>query len=530
MKTRLAAVAILLPFVVLFSACSTVDTAKSPQQTALVAAGKSLKKARLINLSKENRALYYLQAAQKATEGFNSRETNDKAVEIYNEAAAELTTLLRSDKDLWHFPLELHSSTCAYKIDLTSGKGLWPASQFSKFEPASHVDQDHLRKHFKTAGTGGPLVGVLESRGARFEPRIGTVAPVTATLSFSGSNASLALNNPTKRKTARVNNRNYPLASDLSSVAAYHPISNELWLGFMSMIHFNHRRAGLYMLQPYDPERIPVIFVHGLMSTPQMWVNVLNELAGDPRLNGKFQYWVFRYPTGSPVSLSALRFRQELAKLQETYPLRHGFILVGHSMGGLLSRMQSINTERVIWDANFREHADKYHDKLPADHLLKQMLVFGANPKVSRIVFVCVPHRGSKLALSSIGDLGRKLISLPSEMVMTVSDVLGDFLPAQNGKKVELPTSITSLSPKNPTLIAMDKLPIRAPYHSIIGDRGRGDSPNSSDGVVGYWSSSLKGARSELIVPGSHGAYELPQTVDEYKRILLLHLKTDGLN
>ena len=71
---------------------------------------------------------------------------------------------------------------------------------------------------------------------------------------------------------------------------------------------------------------------------------------------------------------------------------------------------------------------------------------------------------------------------------------------------------------------AADTLPITAPYHSIIGDRGRGDSPNSSDGVVPYWSSHLEGARSELIVPDPHGSYALPQTVADLKRILRLEL------
>jgi hypothetical protein len=87
-----------------------------------------------------------------------------------------------------------------------------------------------------------------------------------------------------------------------------------------------------------------------------------------------------------------------------------------------------------------------------------------------------------------------------------------------------LPTGINDLSPQSPVLIALNKLPIEAPYHSIIGDRGRGDTPNSSDGVVAYWSSHFEGAQSELIVPGSHRAYALPQTVTELKRILRLHL------
>src|SRR5262249_56851784 len=85
--------------------------------------------------------------------------------------------------------------------------------------------------------------------------------------------------------------------------------------------------------------------------------------------------------------------------------------------------------------------------------------------------------------------------------------------------------SVETLSPQHPYFKALDSRPILVPYHSIIGDRGRGNTPNSSDGIVPYWSSHLEGAKSELIVPGPHSCTELPQTVEEIRRILRLHLK-----
>jgi hypothetical protein len=93
-----------------------------------------------------------------------------------------------------------------------------------------------------------------------------------------------------------------------------------------------------------------------------------------------------------------------------------------------------------------------------------------------------------------------------------------------SGRPIISTFSINGLSPRSPVLKTLDTVPITALYHSIIGDRGRGNSPNSSDGVVPYWSSHLEGAQSELIVPGGHGAYTLPQTVAELKRILWLEL------
>jgi pimeloyl-ACP methyl ester carboxylesterase len=199
-----------------------------------------------------------------------------------------------------------------------------------------------------------------------------------------------------------------------------------------------------------------------------------------------------------------------------------GYVLVGHSMGGLVSRMQAVDTGRALWKANLKHKADELDRKLPANNLVKQALIVESNPRVSRIVFICVPHRGSEMAMGSIGALAMRIISLPKSLVGTLTNSLGDVLSVVSGSP-QVPNSITSLSPKNPTLKELDRLPIRAPYHSIIGDRGKGDSPNSSDGVVPYWSSHLDGAKSELIVPGPHGSHELPQTLAELKRILLLN-------
>jgi hypothetical protein len=81
---------------------------------------------------------------------------------------------------------------------------------------------------------------------------------------------------------------------------------------------------------------------------------------------------------------------------------------------------------------------------------------------------------------------------------------------------------IDGRSPKSPILQGLDTLPIHAPYHTIVGARDRGDTPNSSDSVVAYWISHLAEAKSELIVPGPHGSYALPQTVSELKWILRL--------
>src|SRR6185436_7699641 len=115
--------------------------------------------------------------------------------------------------------------------------------------------------------------------------------------------------------------------------------------------------------------------------------------------------------------------------------------------------------------------------------------------------------------------------SLPGKLLGGAVDVVTAPLQKNLGVK-HMPTGINGLSPRSPLLRGLDTLPIHAPYYSVVGDRGRGDTPNSSDGVVAYWSSHLAGAQSELIVPGPHGSFELPETIDELRRILKLHLRS----
>src|SRR5262249_16833455 len=146
---------------------------------------------------------------------------------------------------------------------------------------------------------------------------------------------------------------------------------------------------------------------------------------------------------------------------------------------------------------------------------------------IKRVIFICTPHRGSNMASGGLGRFGISLITLPTRLASTMRDALTlAELKELTGGQNRLPNSVWGLKPSSPAFPVVKRAAITVPYHSIIGDRGRGDSPNSSDGVVPYWSSHLDGAQSERIVPGSHGSCHLPETISELDRILRLHLKS----
>ena len=522
---------ILLPAAaaLLFAGCSTTSPHFPKGVPELAQAAQEWKLGRNGTLPAKTRAGHLLGAAALASAHF------PEGRELYNAATADFADVLRASHhgSLWDHPLSLDANGGTFQVRIHPGErnGFWAPDYFTDFKIAQKVPHKIVRRSVTEPGFGGTLVGIrrtprnpLDARPA-FEPKAGFVAPVTATLDFAGSNATLSLLDPAEKSTVSIRGKSEPLAADFTAPLGIHKPVSELWRGLMGLMRVEKylSTSGIYMLHPYDPDRIPVILVHGLLSTPQMWANVINEVEADPHLRGRFQFWVFSYPTGNPASYSALRCREDLAKVERLHPMPHGFIMVGHSLGGLIAQMQAVETGRTLWDANLKKRADKLYTRLPGDNLVKRSLIFHADPQLKRIVFICVPHRGSELALNSIGAIAIRLITLPSSFAKVITDTMGDALETVGGK-TRLPNSITSLSPKNPTLLAMDKLPILAPYHSIIGDRGKGGTPNSSDGVVPYWSSHLDGAQSELIVPGPHGSYELPQTIDELVRILHQHL------
>lgn len=490
-----------------------------------------LKLAAKESLTPEQRAAQYIDAARESSTLFDSRTSGESARVIYNKSAADLTVLLRSANNgaLWNRPLTLKSGGKTYRLLFApkSRDGIYDPDWFTSFVPADEVDLDSVKNRYHQDGFGGALVGIRKTTPLEPNtPRIGITAPVTTTLDFKGQDVSLSLIDPTEKTKARIAAKERVLHADFSAPLAHYPHDSELWKGLMGAIHAdkNMNTTGLYQLEPYDPDRIPLIFVHGLVSTPRMWRNVINELETDPVLRRRYQFLVFGYPTGNPPAYSAMRLRDALHKFRQRYPNSKDMVLVGHSMGGILTRMQITDVDRDAWDVIGKDKADQFFKNVKSGDLIDRCANFRANPHIDRAVFICTPHRGSKMAVGTLGELAIRMISLPVDIVSTATKSLGSSVSIITGKSGRIPTSIDGLSPANPLYKILDSRPIEVPHHSIIGDRGKGDTPNSSDGAVEYWSSHLKSASSEKIVPGPHSACEMPETLDELRRILHLHL------
>jgi hypothetical protein len=531
--------------------CSTVPQ----QETAgLLLRGNSLADAETLLVSakdfRDNQdaaAVYRMRAAEIAWTDLVAHGTSVKtitalpsdeqrAVRLLNEATAEIAPLLVSGNNS---PAEQTYSFAGYSYRLAAASGAsrgeHKPSDFKSVTPADKVPRKLCREWHTEAGIGSSLAPEwrmpTDESHQRFTPLRGYSEPITAVLQLgppaktpTARVVRVAFLDPSEVSRTRIAQNEYPLAADFTApiVARYHDIKeSSIALGGL-LGNPDVRDARLGMLEPYDSHRIPVLLVHGLNSHPLMWRDVINDVRFDPELRGKYQFWVYYYPTGWPPAYSAMRLREELAAVDKVYGRQHGMVLVGHSMGGIISRMQVISPGRAIWNAQTGAKADELYKTLPPTHLLKRSLLFSANPEISREIYICVPHRGSKMADMSIVGWFTKFIRMPANIMNAAAEAPGIIT-----ERRQL-SSVNRLSPSNPLYPAMDHIPIQVPYHSIIGDRGKGDTPNSSDGVVPYWSSHLDGARSELIVPGPHGSYSLPPTIVELKRILKLHLASNA--
>ena len=519
-------------FLLLLSNCA--HQGPTPEEGLHRAAVASLKQAAAPKATPEQRAALYLDAASEASNLFDSPASAKAANDIYNQATADLAVLLRSADNgrMWNRPITLNSGGKTYRLRFApeSRDGNYDPNDFTSFVPADEVNMDSVKNRHRQDGFGGALVGVNKTDPLEpFSPRIGITAPVTAVVDFKGRDATLSLIDPTEKTKARIAAKERVLDADFSAPLALYPNPSELWNGLMGALHADKRMntTGLFQLEPYDPDRIPLIFVHGLISTPRMWRNVVNELETDPVLRRRYQCLVFGYPTGNPPAYSAMRLREELHKFRQRHPDSKDMVLVGHSMGGILTRMQITDVDRDAWSVIGKDKATQFFRNVKPGDLIDRCATFQANPHIDRAVFICTPQRGSKMAVGTLGELAIRLISLPVDIVSTATTSLGSSIALITGNSGRMPTSIDGLSPKNPSFKVLDSRPIQVPHHSIIGDRGKGDTPNSSDGVVEYWSSHLKSAKSEKIVPGPHGACEMPETLDELRRILHFHLKSN---
>ncbi len=413
-------------------------------------------------------------------------------------------------------------------------------SAFASLLAADRVKVNELSKRVRKLGVGAPFVAEArppaDSQSAPYYPPGGRYQPVTAVLHVRGREATLRFYDAMQTSAVSLGNVTRPLAADYSAAWGKQVDADPNKKAILALLRPAEVSDGLGLsfIGPFRPDAIPVVFVHGLASNGGTWDETINGLLEDPVVRQRFQFWIYQYPTGYQFLYPAAEFREVLREVQSRYnpgdrlPAMNNMVLVGHSMGGLISSVQVRRTTEGTWKRFFKKPIDELDVDDEMRERLGRFVNFEAERYIRRVIFVATPHRGSTIADGWVGRLFSRLIKLPQDLVSLDFTSIVQELTDTGMSVIDLaPTSVSRLQYYNPVLKTLVELPFdeNVRVHTIAGDRGLGNAPDSSDGVVSYQSSHLQEALSEKLVPARHSAHRHPEAIEEIRRILLDHLK-----
>lgn len=488
-----------------------------------------------------------------------SRSTTDPrhllACSLYNAALDRLLHAASTREGLKpgsEVRLVIHGSEQVMKLNLQA-QTPWKAGDIEELLLASDFEVDGLDSRNHRFGLGVPLIAVKrtdhkKAEGVeRFYPTE-MAFPLTAVLRPNSSlhdagnvkveairDCTIDLVDPVQLRTIGQGAETLSIEADLTTPLAYMWSRTDLntyrWTGLFRPGQATDR-AGLMLIRPYEPGKIPVVMVHGLMSSPLAWIPMINELLREPEIQRHYQFMLYLYPTGMPVPIAASGLRDSLEEARmlfnprDTDPAFGKMVLLGHSMGGLLSHAMVVDDNELFWQMFTYK---SFNDILGPPELLREIdhyIHFQPLSYVRRVVFLATPHRGSDYTRRLVGRVGTSLISEPDDYTKLIDRLVKDNPDTFPRRIRHLPTSIDTLDPDSPVLLALLKMPINpgVALHSIIGSIRPEARTSTTDGVVAYASAHLDGVESEVVVHSGHDVQKDPLAIREVKRILLKHL------
>ena len=452
----------------------------------------------------------------------------------------------RSDEHRERFSLPLTGRSIRLEVPQPSA---WiHPDQVGEIEFVSDYEVNHLRHRHVTSGIGVPIMihrqrpeppSQLEeyyADGLRF--------PATAVLRFpipqeqhSGTPIRLQIYDPRDSEGVVVRDSLVPIETDLSTPLARFLTNPDLeLLDTFAFLRPDKVKSlqGLYMVQPWDPDRIPVLMVHGLWSSPITWMEMFNELQSDPVLRAHYQFWFYMYPTGEPLAFSLADLRDDLEELQERCdPLHRNekldqMVLVGHSMGGLLSYLLTVDSDDTLWKSVSDTRVAELPPNDETTSEIERVFFFESDPSIDRIITIATPFQGSRYANRFTRWLSQAIVSLPAKTLEATQLMTG--LDSRHGwRNVFTPrTSLDSLAKESAVvnLIGQTTTQDSVIHNNIVGV-SRGQSPKWwTDGVVTYRSAHRDDADSEITVAAGHSqVHRHENAIKEVTRALKDHLK-----
>jgi pimeloyl-ACP methyl ester carboxylesterase len=440
-------------------------------------------------------------------------------------------------------------------LDLSANPAAFTYSGYhlTKFVSLADLEVRGLRNTYRRPGIGAALSAQVQASpgvpASRWIPPNSKV-PITAFVRFDNPRLAMStghlhgtveLYDDDRTRVVQVGSVSVPLESDPSAALAYRLEGAPIWdfelAGFrrgdflLPGVGQGADINGLFMLHPYHPNMIPVVFVHGTASSPARWAEMANELLGDYKIASRYQIWLFVYNSGNPIALSAMRLRESLQAVRKDVdpdgkdPALNQMVVVGHSQGGLLTKMTVVDSGNRFWNNVTKVPFDQADLDPETRDLAQRAMFVKPLPFVTEVIFIATPHRGSYMASNPIVKFGNKFINLPGGLAKATIQLGKLREPSLLGTPFTLPTALDNMDASNPFIKTLSALPI-APgvhAHSIIPVQGSGPVEEGNDGVVEYKSAHIDGVESELVVRSGHSTQSTPATIEEVRRILYEH-------
>ena len=470
--------------------------------------------------------------------------------EVYNASSEALLRIAQANGSIrlgQSLSMPLTRRRLLFEIPYQSR--LLTLEQLGEFEFVSDYELKNLNNRHTTSGLGVPLIAIRQ-QSAEPDPveeyyTQGMSFAATVVLRFPDSESSgnvdapvrLQVYDPGESEGMIVGNTLMPLETDVSTPLARYLSNPDIsLLDTWAFIRPDRAQelAGLYMVQPYDPDRIPVLMVHGIWSSPMTWMEMFNELQADAEIRRKYQFWFYLYPTGEPIAFSAAALRDELQQVRDACdPYRRNnrldeMVVVGHSMGGLLTHMLTINSGDKLWNSVSRKSIDELQTSRDVKSEIQRVFFFQSNPSIDRIITIASPYGGSSLSNRFTRWLTGSLVWLPAR-TYELTRIVFDQNHTSWWDRITAPeTSVDSLTKKSAVLqlIQHSRVPDDVKHHNIVGIRRGRDRESWTDGVVSYRSAHRDHVASEKIVSAGHrDVIQHSDTVAEVRRILREHLQ-----
>lgn len=297
-------------------------------------------------------------------------------------------------------------------------------------------------------------------------------------------------------------------------------------------------KLGIYSVTPLQKNKQPLLMIHGLNSSPLIWYELTMALLQDEELKQRYQIWHAFYPSGPPPFYNSMRLRKKLDELHQQLKTEGGtdvldqMLVVGHSMGGVISKTLIQTTDYLLWDLSFTQRPEQLGYAQQELDKVKDIFIFNARPYIDKVVFLDTPHGGSESSESVLAKMAGWFINLPKNFTLLLSNFILKLgpdkitLPMREYLTGSGPHSVQVLSPRHPLLQGLNKLEYQNPVYSIIGSDGALSCKDEkscsqiSDGVVPFFSAHQSKAVQEIIVPSNHNSYQSPQAIEFLLQVL----------